>query len=322
MLQRLCLSALIVIGTAFAANAQQWPSRPIKMIVPTSAGSATDIMARLMANDVQGAVGGTIVVENIGGSSGIPAHQAVARAEPDGYTFMFTNTSGLAINAVTFKKLPYDPAKDFMGVAVVTDLAPQMISVHKDVPVKTLPELIAWVKANPGKVSYGVDATAGAAVFYGRLINRRAGLDMAEVPYRTAAQMVQDAAAARLQVMVSSIVVAQPFVEKGDIRQIALFSSRRFPTLPNLPTVAETIPGTGYDGWFTVIAPAGTPAEPVARMNKAIGEFLKKPDTQDRLHKIGLASSGTGTPDEVQAYIRKGQEQWKALAQELSIEAQ
>jgi tripartite-type tricarboxylate transporter receptor subunit TctC len=304
------------------ACAQNWPDKPIKLIVPTGAGAATDVMARLLANEVSKKISGSIYIENVAGGSGLPAHQAAARAEPDGYTFLFSNTSGLALNPVSFKQLPYDPAKDFSAVAMVVDLAPQMVSVHKDVPAKTLPELITYVKANPGKVSYGVDATAGGAVFFGKLLNRRAGLDMAEVPYRTAAQMVQDAAAARLPVLISSMTVAQPFVDTGELRQIALFSSRRFPDLPNLPTVSETLPGAAHDGFFVVVAPAKTPAPIIDRMNGAIGEVLKGEDIQKRLLQIGLATSGTGSPKQTSDFLDKERQGWRDLAKELGVEPQ
>ncbi len=304
------------------AHAQTWPQKPIKLIVPTGAGAATDIMARVLAADVSKLIGGAIFVDNIAGSSGIPAHQAAARAAPDGYTFLFTNTSGLALNSVSFRQLPYDPVKDFDPVALVTDLGPQMISVHKDVPAKTLPELIAYVKANPGKVSYGVDGTAGAAVFSGKMLNRRLGSDMAEVSYRMASQMIQDAAAGRLPVLISSIAVGRPLFETGDLRPIAIFASRRMPNMPDVPVVSDTIPGSGVDGWFVVVAPAKTPPAIIERMNGAIAEFLKGSDVQDRFLKLGLATSGTGTPEQTRAFIVRERQTLIDLAKELGVEPQ
>ena len=161
-----------VIGAAFAAtlaclslmgdgaHAQSWPSRPIKIIVPTGAGAATDVMARLMADSVTRGLGQPVIVENPPGASGLIAHQSAARAAPDGYTFLFTNTSGLAINPVSFKSIPYDPTRDFAPVAMVVDFGPQLLSVNADVLVKTAPELVAYAKANPGKLSDAVDVTA------------------------------------------------------------------------------------------------------------------------------------------------------------------
>ena len=205
-----------LIAGAFAlaspAVAQSWPVKPVRLIVPTGPGSATDLMARLMANEVSKAIGGSVYVENLAGASGIPAHQTTARAAPDGYTFLFTNTSGMAINPVSFKQLPYNPATDFSAVAMVADLAPQMASVNKNLPVKTLSELIAYAKANSGKVNYAVDATAGAGVVSGRLLNRRAAMNMSEVSYKSAPQMAQEVAAGQVPVLVSSIAATQVFV--------------------------------------------------------------------------------------------------------------
>src|SRR5262245_11178064 len=253
--KRLASAVVWLLALASAVQAQTWPDRPIKLIVPTGPGAATDVMARLMSEDVGRRVGKTMFVENRAGASGIPAHQAAASADPDGYTFLFSNTSGLAGNLVAFKKLPYDPTSDFDAVAMVVNLGPQMVSVNAAIPVKSLAELIAYAKANPGKVSYAADATAGGAVFAARLINTRAETGMLEVAYRSAAQMVQDAASGVVPVLVSSIAVASPFHQTGQLRPIAVMSSRRFPTMPDVLSVNETLPGVQIDGWFLVVAP-------------------------------------------------------------------
>src|SRR3954470_9371970 len=194
-------SAALACLSAHAAHAQSWPSRPIKIIVPTGPGAATDVMARLMADSVTRGLGQPVVGENLPGASGLVAHQTAARATADGYTFLFTNTSGLATNPVTFKSIPYDPARDFAPVAMIVDFGPQILSVNADVPVKSVPELIAYAKTNPGKLSYAVDVTAGAAPIIARLFNKRAELGLVEVPYRSASQMVQDVASGVVPVL-------------------------------------------------------------------------------------------------------------------------
>lgn len=320
-----CAMWVIVAGLltqTHAAVSQTWPDRPIKLIVPTGPGAATDVMARLLSEDVGRRLGQTMFVENRAGASGLPAHQAAATAEPDGYTFLFTNTSGLAGNLVTFKKLPYDPTTDFTAVAMVVNLGPQMVSVASAVPVKTLSELIAYAKANPDKLSYGADATAGGAVFAGRLLNKRADLGMAEVAYRSASQMVQDAAAGTIPVLVSSIAVAAPFHQTGQLRAVAVMSSSRFPSMPDVQAVNETLPGVQVDGWFVIVAPKGTPAAIVERMNAAVGAYLKLPDLQKRLLDIGLATGGADTPERTAAFIRTQQEAWRAMAKELDVQPQ
>ena len=256
------------------------------------------------------------------GASGIVAHQAVARAPADGYTLLFTNTSGLAINLVSFKQLPYDPARDFAPVAMVCSLGPQMLSVNAELPVKTVPEFVAYAKANRGKLSMGFDTTAGAAAFAAKLLNRRADVGLTEVPYRAAAQMAQDIAGGTTQVMMSSIAAARAVVEAGKVRRLAVTSANRFPGLPDLPSVSETVPGVVMNGWFAVVAPAGTPLEIVQRLNREMGEYLKGPEIQQRLLAFGLATEGAGTPESTGQFIRQEQDNWRALAKELTIEPQ
>jgi tripartite-type tricarboxylate transporter receptor subunit TctC len=322
MVLRICLLLYALLAGLDTAQSQTWPTRAIKLIVPTGAGNATDVIARLMADGVARGLGQSLVVENLPGASGLIAHQSVARAAPDGYTFLFTNTSGLATNPVTFKSLPYDPAKDFTPVAMVLDFGPQMISVNAELPVNTIAELIAHAKANPGKLNYAADTTVGAAVFLGKLFNKRAGTGMVEVPYRSAAQMLQDVASGTVPVLISSLALANSMVQAGKIRRIALSSSNRFPLLPDLPVIAETVPGVIMDGWFAVMAPAGIAPDIVARMNKEIGEFVKADDFKTRLAGFGLATNGAGTPQSTAAFIAREQEKWRSLAKELDIQPQ
>jgi tripartite-type tricarboxylate transporter receptor subunit TctC len=315
-----CCIALLVAGAASAqTSAQNWPSRPIRLIVPTGAGAATDIMARLLADGIGRGLGQPVVVENMPGASGIVAHQAVARAQPDGNTLLFTNTSGLGINLISFKQLPYDPTHDFTAIAMVCSLGPQMLSVNAELPVTSVAELVGYVKAHPGKLSIAYDTTAGAAGFATKLLNRRADVGLVEVPYRSAAQMTQDVAAGTVQVMMTSIAAARAVVETGKVRRLAVTSASRFPGLPDLPSVSETLPGVVMNGWFAVVAPAGTPAPVVARLNREIASYLEGPEVQPKLLLFGLATEGAGTPETTAAFIRDEQAQWRALAKELDV---
>jgi tripartite-type tricarboxylate transporter receptor subunit TctC len=320
------LLRLVLCGALLAvaphAAAQTWPSRPVKLVVPTGPGAATDVMARLLGDGVGRSLGQPMVVENMPGASGIVAHQAVARAAPDGYTVLFTNTSGMAINPVSFRQLPYDPTRDFTPVAMVCSLGPQMLSVNADLPVKTLPELIAYARANRGKLSIAFDTTAGAAAFAAKLLNRRADLGLVEVPYRSAAQMTQDVASGVNQVMMSSVAAANAVVQAGKVRRIAITSKPRFPGLPDLPSIDESVPGIVMNGFFAVVAPAGTPPDVILRLNREIGAYLKGPEVQPRLLSFGLATDGAGTPESTGQLIRQEQEQWRALAKELEVQRQ
>jgi tripartite-type tricarboxylate transporter receptor subunit TctC len=316
------LLACALALSAVPANAQSWPSRPVKLIVPTGPGAATDVMARLVADGVSRTLGQPVVVENMPGASGILGHQAAARAPADGYTLLFTNTSGMAINPISFKQLPYDPTRDFTAVALVCSLAPQMLSVNAELPVASVGELIAYAKANPGKLLIAFDTTAGAAAFGAKLFNKRAGLGLVEVPYRSAAQMTQDVASGINPVMMSSIAAANAVVQAGKVRRLAVTSGKRFPALPDLPSLSETMPGLVMNGLFSVVAPAGTPAEVVTRLNREIARYLENREIQERLLALGLATEGAGTPESAAQTIRREQELWRAVAQELGVEPQ
>jgi tripartite-type tricarboxylate transporter receptor subunit TctC len=276
-------------------------------------------MARMLGEGVGRALGQPIVVENMPGASGIIAHQAVARAAPDGHTFLFTNTSGMAINPVSFKQLPYNPARDFTPVAMVCSLGPQMLSVNAELPVISPAEFIAYAKANRGKLSIAFDTTAGAAAVAAKLLNRRADIGLTEVPYRSAGQMTQDVAGGVVQAMISSVAAANAVVQAGKVRRVAITSEQRFPGLSDLPALNETVPGVIMNGWFAVVAPAGTPVYIVSRLNREIGEYLKGPEIQKRLLSFGLATEGAGTPESTGQFIQAQQERWRALAKELDI---
>jgi tripartite-type tricarboxylate transporter receptor subunit TctC len=313
------LIAAALAAAAPSAFAQSWPARPIRMIVATGPGLGTDIMARLVADGVSRSLGQQIYVENVPGASGVLGAQAAARAAPDGYTLFFANASTFTSNAFMLKSLPYDPARDFTPVAMATDRSPFVLSVNPELPVRSLPDLIAYGKAQPGKLAYGVDATSGYGIVVGRLINRRGAIGMVEVPYRTTAQLLQDTAAGTTQAMISAFAPVVAFAQAGKLRRIALTSAQRFPGVDDIPTVAETLPGIEIDGWLVVVAPAGTPAEIVARLNREIRGFLERGELQQRLNGLGLALSGVNTPESTEAFIKREQAQWRAFAHELDL---
>jgi tripartite-type tricarboxylate transporter receptor subunit TctC len=310
------------VAITSAATAETWPSRPIKLIVPTGPGAATDIMARLIADAVSRTIGQPMFVENMPGASGILAHETAARASPDGYTLLFTNTSGMAINLISFERLPYDPMRDFAAVALVCSLGPQMLSVNADLPVFSANELIAYARSNRGKLSIAFDNTAGAAAFAAKLFNKQADLGLVEVPYRSAAQVTQDVAGGINQVMMSSIAAANAVVQAGKVRRLAVTSGKRFPGLPDLPSLQETVPGFVMDGFFAIVAPAGTPPEVITLLNREIDRYLNNPGVEERLLTLGLSTDGGGTPESTAQVIRKEQEQWRAFGKELNVAPQ
>ena len=307
---------------ATSAVADTWPSRPIKLVVPTGPGAATDIIARLIADALSKKLERPMVVENKAGASGIPGHQAVAQADPDGHTLLFTNTSGMAINPVSFNDLPYNARKDFTAVALVASVAPQMLSVSMALPVRNAAEFVAYAKANRGKVSLAYDTTAGAAAFAAKLLNKRAALELIEVPYKAVGQLTQDVVSGRVLAMVSSIAVAEPIVQAGKVRRLAITSEQRFAGLPDLPPLNDVVPGVVMNGWFAIVAPAGTAQPIVVRLNREIGVYLNEPEIQKRLISFGVMTEGAGTPASTASFIAREQNLWDSLAKELNIERQ
>ena len=308
--------------SAVVAEAQPWPSHPIRLIVPNGPGLASDILARLFADRMSQTLGQQMYVENIPGASGITGAVAAARAAPDGYTFLLANASGLTSNMVLFKSLPYDPAKDFTPVALLTDSGPFVVAVNPNLPVKTLPELIAYGKANPGKLSYGIDATSGYGVVIGKLLNKRGGLGMVEIPYRSTPQLLADTAEGRTQLLISSLPASNAFAKSGKLRRIAVTSAKRAPGLDDVATIAETLPDFIFDGWFAVVAPAGTPADIVQRVNAATAEFLKDSTVSERLSGFTMEPARARGLEETAAFIRAEQERWRKLAQEIDLQPQ
>ena len=311
----------IAVAIASAANAETWPTRPIKLIVPTGPGAATDIMARLIAEGVSRTLGRPMFVENMPGASGILAHETAARAARDGYTLLFTNTSGMAINPISFKHLPYDPMRDFAAVALVCSLGPQMLSVNADLPVASVGDLIAYAQANRGKLSIAFDNTAGAAAFGAKLFNKQADLGLVEVPYRSAAQATQDVASGINQVMMSSIAAANAVVQAGKVRRLAVTSGKRFPGLPDLPSLHETVPGIA---WMAFLPLSRRQAQ--HRNDRAAQSRDRSLPQRSRCRTAApdarFVYGGGGTPESTAQVIRKEQEQWRAFAKELNVEPQ
>lgn len=305
-----------------SVRAQAWPVKPVRVILAIGAGSAVDISARLICERLSRALGQQFVVDNVPGASGILGAQAAARAAPDGYTVFYGAASHLVSNAFTFKSIPYDPVRDFAPIAIIADSGPFTVSVHPDVPANSLAELIAHVKSNAGRLSYAVDVSSGYSIIVARWLTRAAGLQIEEVSYKTVTQSVQDTVAGRTQVLVSSITAADAFVRSGKLRRLAVSSVRRFPTLTDLPTIAETVPGLQLEGWFVLVAPTGTPAPIIERLNRELAVILKEPEIVQRLLSIGLATTGAGTPQQAGEFMRAERERWTRIVKEAGLEPQ
>ena len=322
MLRRISLFGLFLTALCGSAAAQQYPVKPVRMIAPIAPGGAADIVCRMLADRLTRSLGQQFVVENLPGATGVVGAQAAARAVPDGYTIYFGPSSSLATAVHTFKSLPYDPAKDFVAISMIVTSGPSVIAVHPDVPAKTLAELIALAKSKPGALSYGVDVSSGLAVTAGRLFTKSAGIQMTEVSYKAGSQAMIDVMAGQVQAVVGSAAMIRTAANSGKVRRLAISSDRRFPGLDDLPTMAETLPGVALDGFFALVAPTGTPAVAIRTLNREMDAILKDPVIVNRLLDFGLATTGAGTPESTDEFLRVERDRWGRVIRELGIEKQ
>ncbi|MGB7542110.1 MAG: tripartite tricarboxylate transporter substrate binding protein [Burkholderiales bacterium] len=313
------LMLVALLGAFVHANAQTWPARPIKVIVSQAAGGAPDIICRLITDRLTRAMDQQVVVENRPGSGNVVGAQAAARAAPDGYTFFFATAAALVTNPYTFKSLPYDPARDFVPVAMIAK-GPFFVMAHPGVPAKTLAELIAYDKANPGKLAFATDGPRNFSGILAAWLNKLAGTQILTVPYATMPQGVQDTVAGRTQLAVLAVPAAAPFIKRGALRPLAVSYARRIPGYEDVPTIAETFPGFEFIGWFAFVAPAGTPREIVQRMNREVDRILKDPEIGQRLANLGFYTEGAETPEGVAEFVRAELAKWGRIVKEIGIQ--
>ena len=279
------LAAAVLASSAIGAAAATYPTHTVTIVVPFGPGTVTDTVARLIAEHLRETLGAPFIVENKGGASGMIGATYVARANPDGYTLLFsTNTTQSAIKSL-FKEVPYDPLKDFAPIARIVNL-PSLVVVNNKLPVKTIQDFVAYAKANPGKLQYGYGNVSGQIA--GEMLKRRTGIDMTAVPYRGNPLGLTDLMAGNIAAMVVDTGTGIPQVAAGTVRPLAMITPMRSALLPDLPTLNETVtPRFDLVAWGGVFAPAGTPPEIVATLNKAVGEALKDPKLVARLEQAG-----------------------------------
>jgi tripartite-type tricarboxylate transporter receptor subunit TctC len=320
-LPRLSRRSLLVGGAALGAlpalprraRADQWPTRPVKFVVPFAAGGTTDILARVVAVSVSEAFGQQFIVENKPGAGGNIAAEAVAKADPDGYTFIIGTPGTHAINQFVYKNLAYDQIKDIAPVIIIARV-PNLCSVTNALPVKSVTELIAYAKSKPGQLFYATPGLGSTAHVSTELFKSMTGVEITHVPYKGSAPALTDLIAGRVHLMIDNLPAAQPFADTGQIRPLAVSTATRWPLLPELPTIAEAaVPGYEAAAWFTVGAPAKTPKEIIDRLNARVDKFLKSDDGTSRLRKLGAEPAG-GSPEDMQAYVLAEAEKWGKVA--------
>ncbi len=313
------LVILAALAVPLSAHAQAWPSRqPIRFVVPYPPGGASDVTARVLGVKLSESLGQAVVIENRPGANGIVALELVAKAAPDGYTILMANLGPNAINPGVYSKLPYDAIKDFTPITLTT-INPLVVLVTPALPVKSMPDLIAYAKANPGKLSFASAGNGAANHLAGEMINGLAGIKMLHVPYKGDAPGVPDVMAGTVSMMFPTLIAGMPHIKSGQLRAIAVTSAKRSPSLPDLPSVAETgLAGFDAVSWGGVMGPAGLPPEIVNRLNTEINRFLKQPDVAERLKSLGAEIVGT-TPDEFASYLKAEIGKWGKVARDNNI---
>ncbi len=312
-----------VLGLASAASttaalAQGFPNKPIRIVVTFPPGGAPDILARLFADKAQ--FGQNMLVDNRPGAGGNIGADFVAKAPADGYTLVMGTVGTHSINGALYAKMPYDMVKDFVPVAHVAS-APNLLVVNNDLPVKTVAELIAYMKANPNKLSFGSPGIGSSVHVSGELFKSMTGTSMTHVPYKGRQFAIPDLVGGQIQLMFDNMPSALPMAKEGKIRAVAQTTAKRSPAAPDVPTVAETIPGFEATTWFAVFAPAGTPADIVSRINAELLRVFKLPDVVDKLKALGL-EPWISTPEELARYQASEIVKWAKVVKDSGAKAE
>jgi tripartite-type tricarboxylate transporter receptor subunit TctC len=316
---KICGLALVVLAAGFAAaaSADDYPSRPVTILTPFAAGSATDTAARLVSKYLQEALGQSFVIENRDGAGGMLAAEAVAHAQPDGYTLLLTSNSTHSAAPGLFKRVPYDPIKDFTPIARIGSF-PSFIAVTNDLPVKSMEELVAYAKANPGKVTAGYGNSTGRITT--EIVKRRHNIDIVPVAYRSNPAAVTDLMAGHIEMGVPDFSTGLAMAKSGKFRPLAVLTKDRDPALPDVPTLDATVmPGFDLLAWTGMFGPAGMPKEIVDKLAAPIEKALAKDDVRQRFRDVGVEVYWIG-PDGFSAYVKDELVKWTTLIKAADIQ--
>lgn len=307
-------TALVIGGPLLAARAQgtePYPTRPIRIVVPLAAGGVTDTVARILAERLQRALGQPVITENRAGGGGGVGAEAVARSPADGYTLLMGTVSSNAINASLYRNLRYDNIKDFAPISLVAS-GPNMLVVHPSIPAKTTAELIELLKANPGKYSYGSAGVGTSTHLLAELFKKMTGTDVAHVPYRGSGPMVSDLIAGMVQISFDNMPTALAQVRAGNLRALGVTSSERWPTLPDVPAIGETLPGFSGVSWQGLFAPAGTPEPILERLAAETMKILQDPEVRKQFLELGTRAGGN-TRAEFLSFVKSETSRWAEM---------
>ena len=313
------IASAVVLGASLlggtSAMAQAYPTKPVTIIVPFAAGGTTDILARIIGQALTAELGQSVVVDNRAGAGGNIGGQAAAKAAPDGHTLFMGTVGTHAINASLYKKMPFDPVKDFAPLTRVANV-PNLLVANPAQPYKSVKDLIAYAKANPGKVNFGSSGNGSSIHLSGELFKSLAKVDMQHVPYKGSAPAVTDLLGNQIGIMFDNMPSAIQHVRSGKLVPLAVTTAKRSPELPNVPTIAEAgVPGYEATSWFGMFAPAGTPAPVLAKLNAAIVKVLAQPDVKKKINEQG-AEVYSETPEQFAAFIQAESVKWGKVVKE------
>ena len=305
---RWALGALFAV-VATVASAQSYPNRTIRLVVPFPAAGTTDILARAAAQKLTEAFGQSVVVDNRPGAAGNIGADLVAKSAPDGYTLLMGTVGTHAINPSLYSKMPYDHVKDFVPVVLVAGV-PNVLVVNPALPVNSVADLIKLAKDKPGQINFASSGSGTSIHLSGELFKTMAGVDITHIPYKGSSPALVDLIGGQVQIMFDNLPSALPQIKAGKLRAIAVTSLKRAPVLPDVPTISESgLPGFEASSWFGVLAPAGTPAPIVARINAEVNKWLQTADARERLLSQGAEAAG-GSPEQFANHIRAESEKW------------
>ncbi len=309
--------SLVAVLTSLA-HAQDYPSKPIRLIVPFATGGVTDTSARVLSDKLSRQIGQQVIVENRPGGSGNPGTQYVAQSAPDGYTLLLAFDGTMVINPFVFPKIPFDTVKDFAPVTKLGDAALVLVA-HPSVPAKTFSELLAYSKANPGKLSFGHSGTGATTHVAGELLKQRTGLDMMHIPYKSGGQAVVDAIGGQVPLAYSAVAGAHAHIKSGKLTAIGVSSLKRTGALPDVPTFTEQgVAGFEAVSWVGILAPAKTPKAVIDRLHRDITAALREPDLRERFGTLGIDPVGN-TPDQFAEQIKADLARWGKVVEQAKI---
>ena len=312
------LAAAWALTLGVSASAQSWPAKPVRLVVTFPSGGAPDILARLFSEKAQ--LGQPVVVDNKPGAGGNIGADFVAKSPADGYTIVLGTVGTHSINGSLYEKMPYDMVKGFSPVSLIAS-APNLLVVNNDVPVKTVPEFVAYLKANPDKLSFGSPGVGTSVHVSGELFKSMTGTKMTHVPYKGRQYAIPDLVGGSIQLMFDNMPSALPMAREGKIRAIAVTTAKRSSAAPDIPTVAESIPGFEATTWFALFAPAGTPRPVIARLNAEVLRVFRLPEVAERLKTLGLEPV-LSSPEELAAYQASEITKWTKVVKESGARAE